>query len=368
MAKQLKFKYTTIGAGKVVHVITTKVADTKAASDTPGSQCPAVRKAWIADKLKGTTKGLSPEAASALDGCSRCGTTAIAEAEVKANEPADVKRAKAEAERDDLLDRAKTGRAKGEPTKAEVKAAKKPVKTKPEPKSKGDKPKKDKAPSMTKSGPRSIGSGEAKVAALVEFAIEAGWKAKHEKDGDHTKVVATRGDELINVWFIDGKYDIARHAEIVVGSWVGKLRGAHAARRQMSAEGRDRPHPSPGTGRSKMSKGKSGGDEPDAPSDESPEDARKRVPFSLDDDEGTIIEAIKGKMIKWRNTTSGAVEEAWLPDKARGKKSSLIAVKDHPKSGRRILEFLTVISVTGEGASYGPQRFVYLDKIIRVVG
>lgn len=351
-----KEKFTIIGKGKVVHVVRTKAADLKAGVD--GSQCPTVRKAWVAGNIKG--KGLSPEAAMSLDECSRCHTHDVAKAVSLMNESPEEKRAKAAEKRDEVMARAKGAKPKPKPKDKPVKATKAKAEKAPK------EPKEPKAPSMTKSGPRSTGSGEMdKANQLVAFAKEHGWKTTLEKDGQHWRVTAVRGAETINVWYIDGKYDVARHAEVVVGNWSGKLRGAHQARRQMANEGRDRPHPEPGKGRSGPRKKTD--DEP-VPADESPEDARRRVPFSIDDDALTIIDAIKGKAIRWRNGTTKQIEEATLPDKANGKKRPVIQIVDHPKGHTRILEFLSVEGMTEDGPIYGPQRFVALDKITRVIG
>lgn len=355
-----KEKFITIGKGKVVHVVRTKAADLKEGVD--GSQCPTVRKAWVAGNIKPSVKGISPEAAMALDECSRCHTHDVAKAVSLMNESPEEKRAKAKEKRDEVLERAKGGKPKPKAKDKPVKASKDKGKDKAE-----KTPKEPKAPSMTKSGPRSTGSGETdKANQLVEFAKAHGWKTTLEKDGQHWRVTAVRGQETINVWYIDGKYDVARHAEVVVGNWSGKLRGAHQARRQMANEGRDRPHPEPGKGRSGPRK-KNAEDEA-IPADESPEDARRRVPFALDDDESVIIDAIKGKTIRWRNSTTKQIEEATLPDKANGKKRPVIKISDHPKGHTRILEFLSVEGMSEHGPLYGPQRFVALDKITRVVG
>lgn len=353
-----KEKFIMIGKGKVVHVVRTKAADLKTGGD--GSQCPAVRKAWVAGSIKPSAKGVSPEAAQSLDECGRCHTHDVARAVALMNESPAEKRAKAVEKRDDVMARAKGAKPKPKPKDKPVKAAKAKAEKAPK------EPKEPKAPSMTKSGPRSTGSGEMdKANQLVAFAKEHGWKTTLEKDGQHWRVTAVRGAETINVWYIDGKYDVARHAEVVVGSWSGKLRGAHQARRQMANEGRDRPHPEPGKGRSGPRKKTD--DEP-VPADESPEDARRRVPFALDDDAVAIIDAIKGKTIRWRNSTAKTVEEATLPDKANGRKREVISITEHPKNKTRILNFLSVVSMSEDGPVYGPERFVALDKITRVIG
>lgn len=357
-----KYKFTMIGKGKVVHAVRTKASDLKEGST--GSQCPTVRKAWVADNIKG--KGISPEAALEIDDCSRCGTHAVASALIKGNETPEQRKAKAADKRDEVIERAKP-----KPTKAEAK--KRAAKIGKGPRDKADKPakeKKSKAGSMTKSGKRSTGStSKDKADELAAFAKESGWKPTVVDDGQHVRCTAVRGDETINVWYIDGKYDPARPAEVVVGSWSGKLRGAHSARRQMAGEGRDRPHPEPGKGRSGPRKSKV---EDDVPADESPEDAAKRLPFLHDDEAPAIIESILGKTIRWRNTVTKSIEEARVPSNVRSRakaKNDAVKIQDHPtKSNRRILSFLEVIGSDDDGREmFGPERNVALSNIVRVV-
>jgi hypothetical protein len=345
-----KNKFMMIGKGKVVHVVTTKANDLKNAGK--GSQCQAVRSGWTAGRIKG--KGVSPEAALALDECKRCGSHVVATAEVKASETPEQKRARSKEARDEVLERAKGGKKKS------VKASK-PSKSKGKVK--------DTKPSKTKAGVRSTASAkdgdpaEAKAKMLHEHALASGWKSTVTKDKKtgHVVVTATRGAETIMAWYIDGKYDINRHAEVRVGDWVGKLRGAHAARRQMSLEGRDRPHPEPGKGRSGPRASKK--DEV-VPEDESPEDAAKRVPFLLDDDDIAIIDEIAGKTIRWRNGVSKKTEEAIVPSKSKRTR-----IDDHPKKpGRRILTFMEVVGNDSGREQFGPERSVALDAIVRVVG
>jgi hypothetical protein len=342
-----KPKFVMLGKSKFIHVVRTKTYDLKK------SQCQQVRKYTVAGNVP--KKGISPEAASALDPCPDCGTrNAI---DVALQPSAEEAKAAAKERAAEVRDRASGKKPK----------AAKPVKAK-EPKE----PKEPRKPSLTKSGPRSVVSGvddpaKAKAEMLSAFGDEHGWGSRLDKDPDtgHWVLTSRKGPEVITTYFIDGKYDVARHAEITVGSWSGKLRGAHAVRRQMSMEGRDRPHPEPGKGRSGPRKRD---DAEVVPADESPEDARRRVPFLLDDPEVEIIEKIKGKVIKWRNGISGSLEEAWLPSDAKGKKRAKITIVTHPKTEKRMVNFLTVLSVNEHGEQYGPERSVYLDKIVRVEG
>lgn len=360
-----KAKFTTLGKSKFVHVVRSKAFDLKP-REKGGSGCQQVRKYTVAGNVNYKST-ISPEAALALENCAHCETHDVATALLPKPSKADRKQ-----ESDDFRERfAKEAAGKGK-TKPKKVAKAKAVKEPKAPKQ----PKDRKPPKPTKSGPRSVvpsgtaDPAKAKAEMLSAFGDEHGWKSKIEKDGNtgHWVLVSTRDDETIYTYFIDGKYDIARHAEVIVGTWTGKLRGAHGVRRQMSGEGRDRPHPSPGTGRSGPRKSKAEV-EAEADEHESPEDARKRVPFSLDDDPVAIIDAIKGRTIRWRSNAvdGGMMDSAWLPAEAKGKKRDKIEIVDHPKTGKRILRFFTVVSITEHGEQYGPERSVYLDKIVRVV-
>ncbi len=344
-------KFMHIGKGKYVHVFRTKAWDIK------HSECPQVRRATVAGKINYKAKGLSPEAALTLDNCAECGVDEIAKRIIKEAETPEDRKARAQDRRDEVLERA-AGKAK---------------KTSKAPKGKGEasisggttKPKK---PSMTKAGVRSVASSKdgdpskTKAQLLADHGEQHGWAVTIEQDEHGWNVIAKRGPETIWAPFVDGKFDETRYGTLTVGTWTGKLRAAHACRRQMSCEGRDRPFPEPGKGRtgSRSTKAEV------VAEDESPEDAARRVPFSIDDDGSVIIDIIKGRVIKWRNGTANKVEEGWVP--ARSKRTQ---INEHPKHpgvpGARILSFFHVDSVNEHGEQYGPERHVRLDKIIRVV-
>lgn len=372
MAKEPAPRFTMLGKGKFVHVIRT------AAWDRKNSGCQTLRKYVVAEKIDYSkkNKGLSPEAALALDGCEHCATSVVATRML----PADSKRAAAKDARDEVLDRAS---GKNTVTKEARKGRKKVKADKPK-KVKDDKPKAERKPTATKSGVRSTGSDtDTKAKALAMFMTDNGWDTDIAVDSDtgHTVVHGIHADQqgfgesrwqVINAYFIDGKYDVARHATLHVGGWSGTLRGAHAVRRQVdtSLDDRDRPHPEPGKGRSGPRKSSKVDDE--VPEDESPEDAARRVPFLIDDDEAEIIDALLGKTLRWRNGVTGKVEEAMLPSTVRPPRKSakrdVIRITTHPKSDRRMVEFLELLGQDEHGEIYGPERTVALDKIVRVVG
>lgn len=333
-----KPKFVMLGKSKYVHVARTKAADLKAKG---GSGCQMVRKYQVANTVP--KKGISPEAASVLEPCLLCDTAAVIASETPKERALEDRKAK----KDEVMDKFRP-----EPKKAKAKKATKAVEAK-EPS----------APKATMVGVRSTGSGERdKAEALLAFAEANGWGGYIQDGKPGLLDVLKNGEQVIHCWFVDGKYDEARPAQLIVGEWTGKLRGVHMCRRQMAGEGRARPYPEPGKGRSGPRK------QADAvPANESPEDARRRVPFSLDDDDVVIIDAIKGKTIKWRNSMSNQMESAWLPAEPKGKKTPKLFIQTHPQTRERMVTFLEVNSIGEHGEVYGPTRTVRLNKIARVI-
>lgn len=344
-----KYKFIVLGKSKFVHSVRTKAQDLKQGGT--GSQCQTVRKYWVADKIDTKHKGMSPEAASALDPCPNCDTAGVLASMVTPEQ----KRAKAKEKADDLIDRIrdenkpKGKKGKGKSAKATGERVK--VNTRQRVRSNGD-------------------STREKAEALALFGKEHGWGTDVIEADPGLLVKAIKGGEVIQCYFIDGKYDAGRPASVSVGSWTGKLRGVHGCRKQMAGEGRDRPHAEPGKGRSAPRKKA----KQDDAHEESPEDAKAKVPFDVEsDDDPTVMKALLGKQIRWRNGVSGAIDEALLPGKAKGKKRDVVTITTHPKTGRRMVTFLTVLSAGKDDdgefrEQYGPERSVYLDKITKVVG
>lgn len=345
-------RFMMLGKSKFVHVVHTKAYDLK------HSGCQFVRKMQVADKV-GKGKGLSPDAVEALEPCPHCEPLAV----INEQYPERAKEKKA-AKKTDFKD------AMREENRPKTGKGSKPKKVRATKEARPKAARKGKA-----AGSRSSGdSTQSKADALVAFAKEAGWDAHAVtvKDEPGVLVEASRDPEFITCWFVDGKYDTVRHAVLKVGDWSGKLRGVHGCRKQMANEGRDRPYPDPGKGRTAKratKKGKHDEQQEDiVPEDESPEDARRRVPFLIDDDATAIIEAVKGKTIRWRNGLSGTMDEAMVPSKVKGKKRDIVTISEHPKTGKRILDFLEVVGIDDGHEVYGPERAVALDKIVRLVG
>lgn len=379
MAKTPKARFVTLGKSKFVHIVHTELYDKK------HSRCQQVRKFTVAGKVPGGS--MSPEAALVLDDCPQCHTHDEAQVLADKNKTPEQRRAEAKDKRDQVMERAAGKRGKpsdmvltmsgikrksDKPSKSSNVTLKttKQKKVKPEPRP-------TRQPTRTKAGFRSTGDGyedrsQGKAMEVVAFAKDNGWPAKAFEDDGAWCVEAKRNGQVIHVWFRDGKYDLSREAEIIVGGWQGKLRGAHAARRQMdsSLSDKDRPFPKPGESRgvrSSSSKSTTAVDKSTDDDNESTLDATAMRPFSLDDPDIEVIDAIKGHVIRWRNGVADIVEEAWVPGRAKGKKRDLITIHTNGKNGRRYVSFLSVQSVNEDGESYGPERNVYLDKILRVM-
>lgn len=353
MAKEPNARFLPIGKGKVFHVFRTEAWDRK------HSTCTQARKALVAGKIDYRKKGISPEAVLELIGCPQCGTHEVA----KRLLPAEAKQAARKDQRDVVLERTKPNKpnklSERQQRDAEDKAVIKARREADKAILRGTKV------SMTKTGPRSTGDSQGKAQALADYGKEYGWDSKLVEEGQHVIVNATKGDQLILCWFIDGKYDESRIAELHVGDWVGKLRGAHACRRQMA--GVNPVHPQPGVGGSRGRKSSKA--EVAVPESESPEDALKRVPFLIDDDPAEIIDALMGKVIRWRNGQTGSLSEARIPSTIGKGKRPTIQIGRHPKRNEPYVNFFEVSGVdptTGREV-YGPERYVALAKIIRVV-
>lgn len=325
MAKKETPRFVMLGSSKYVHVVHHESYDKK------NSRCKSVLKAASAGKVP--SGGMSPEAAEDIgEPCPKCDTATVLD-EVSA----DRRKQEAKDKFKDLMDEERQPKKKG----------------------KGKSKDKPKGERKTASGPRSSGD---KAAALVTFAEEHDWSADTSDAEPGILVTATKDDMVISCYFIDGKYDAGRPASISVGEWSGKLRGVHSCRRQIAGE--NPPHPKPGHGRKAVPRRSKVEIEKD---EESEVDATRNVPFALDDEIIVIIDAIKGKTIRWRNGTANCLMEARLPSKAKGKKRDKLAITTHPKTQKRMVQFLEVVGENEDGESYGPERTVYLDRIVRVL-
>lgn len=87
---------------------------------------------------------------------------------------------------------------------------------------------------------------------------------------------------------------------------------------------------------------------------------RSDLPFPKDADDFTIIDAIKGQTLYWRNNLSQRVVSARVPSKAR-----MIRLAVTGRGQRRYVSFPEA-EMTKDGEMYGPERAVAIESMLRV--
>lgn len=374
---EIKVKFLATKTGKV-HVVTTKARDAKE------SACSVVKQGHTKGQWKGK-RSLSPDAALALDDCIKCHSHNVAHREKHAQKPPAQKRAEATAKRDESMAKASgkqtwyaaaSGRGwttnpefalkddEGNPVQSMLSRTKPKQKVRPITKVKkpGTRKQRRSGSSLTARTSQGTAEGsEAKAKELAAFGDQAGWSCDINHLGTtEYEVVAKRGDEIIHCYFVDGKYNRDRFSTVSVGTWSGRLRGVHGVRKQMANEGRDRPFPRPGQGRSALAKARR--DDADDPDAERENEEADHLPFTHDAPDVEIIDAIAGRVIRWRNVTSGKTEHAEVPSK-----KARIMIADHPKRDTRIVSFNQVVYDDNKRAGYGSERIVALDRMLRVL-
>jgi len=302
-----------------------------------GVECPVVKTAARKGTWKGR-RGISAEAALALDPCDKCQTHERA-------------RAILGHDRDAAADQAAATRDKiaGKKRKSDLASGRRGRK------------------STGGGSKRKVSKAErgSKAQALKDYAEEHDWSVTIEElDGTEIKLEAIKGDLTIECYFIDGNYNRDRFSYVIKGSWKGRLRGVHGCRKQMAGE--NPPHPEPGKGKSARSpKARTSLDtESDVDDDDDDDDDSRGVPWLKDDEEAVIIEAVRGHVIYWRNakwSASGKLLSAEVPP--NGKRTR---VYEHPRNGRRILQFDEVVYDDNRRAELGGQRDVALERIVRI--
>lgn len=321
MAAKPNIKFMARGGG-AVHVVTTKREDVK------HSKCPQVKKGHEDGVWRG--KGLSPEAALDLKSCSRCVTHEVAAVERKSRMTPAQKRAES--------------RQKSDETRSKIAKG-----------SKKDKPAKEKA-APKRRGPKG-GDATEKMKANVEehaaLAKEHGWKVKvGETDTNEWTCEATRNGETLKLIYRDGRTVWSR---VVLASGVEvRLRNSSNWRKHATGEAAVKADYSP---RARQGKKATKAQTID-------DSAPRQLPFSLEDDDDTIIESLMGKTIVWRNSVSNKLDTSTLPHRGRN-----IRVTTHPKSDRRMVSFHEYQGQTKRGdemvEQLGGERTVYLDKILK---
>jgi hypothetical protein len=302
--------------GGVVHVVTTKRNDLKT------SKCNALKKGHEDGVWKG--KGVSPDAALSLKGCSKCRTHEVAESARKERMTPAQRRAESKAKRDETMDKMRDGK-----------------KPKGEPKRRG--PRGNRAETMM-----------AKAQGHADFAEQQGWSSRIEETGDNELTVfAEKSKQVLRLIYRDGRIVLSR---VVLANGV-EVRLRNSSNWKQHAEGKSkykddyRPKANNAGKRS-------------ARKEVIDDAAERRLPFDLiEDDDDVVIESLIGKQITWRNGTSNALDSAVLPSRVRN-----CRITTHPKSGRRMISFHEHQGQSDEREVLGGERTVYLDKILRVKG
>lgn len=312
-----------------VHVVTTKANDLKT------SGCVTVKRGWTEGKW-GRKRGVSAEAAQHMDKCSKCDVAKWAQLAINDNMTAAQKRAAAKAKADETRERL-ADRKQGRKPKPKARAA---------------------APGRR--GPRGSDPARGKEQAQehLEYAKKHGWSVKLvEEDGEFI-VIAKQDRQTARLVYRGGKVVFSRVA-FTNGREV-KLRNSANWRKQISLPVNKRPGQEnvQARGNSKKSVRRAAERNEAARG----EDGQNVLPFDpVEDDASTIIEALAGNTIVWRNGLTTKLDTAKVPIKSRNSR-----VTSHPATGRRIINFHEVMGESERGEVLGGERSVYLDKIIEV--
>lgn len=319
-AKPSNIRFMSTTTGKV-HVVSTKTADVK------DSKCSIVKKGHEEGKW-GRKKGVSADAALSMDACVKCNTHEVAKV-VKSDSmtPAE-KRAAAKEKSDETI--MKLGNDK----------PKKQAKGNKEPKRRG--PKQSKPETMKE-----------KAEEHAKFAEQNGWRSSVEETASNElTVTATKNKETLKIIWQDGRTIWSR---VTLASGVEvKLRNSANWRKHAAGESKIKSDYQPRTREGSKKALKSQVIDDDAP---------RKLPFKIDDEDDDIIKSLNGRTITWRLTMTRALDSATVPERSRN-----VRIATHPKSGRKMISFHELHSKETKERDevLGPERTVYLDKILKV--
>jgi hypothetical protein len=286
----------------------------------PDSLCPVVRRAARTGEWKGI-RSLKPEQVLELKDCSKCQSHKAAKSELKPK-PKPPKRAAFNSKQ----------------------AVAERLRRQPVP---GDK-------------------GEIAANEHAKLATEHGWHVEVMPGRDEWVVVATKGDEMVQVAWVNGKVDYPR-VIAVFPSYTFWLKNTTQWRRQVSLPEGERPAPrEPKRSRKPRTESKT---EPRVINGTSVEEDPQKLfkttslPFASDDEDFVIIDALKGHELFWRNNMAAKVNRATVPMNTR-----LIRVAVSPKSGRRFVSFPEAHGYDSVAARevLGAERSVAIEDMIKV--
>lgn len=325
MAAKPNIRFMSTKTGKV-HVVTTKTRDDKE------SKCPVVKKGH-AEGQWGRKQGVSPDAALAMDECIKCASHSAAQVAIEENKTPAQKRVEAKERAQETIrkvsDRSKSAKPKAKANGHQAK----------EPKRRG--PKQSKPETM-----------EGKAREHCEFAESQGWKATVEQTGSNEWAVeAIKGKEILRIVWQDGR---TIHSRVTLSSGTEvRLRNSSNWRKHAAGQSKIKSDYQPRTRGGKRAEKRQVIDD----------DAPRKLPFTCDDDDDDIIKSLNGRQITWRVTMTNALDTAKVPIKSRNVRISL-----HPKSHRKMISFheLHAPETPERNEQLGPERTVYLDKILKV--
>lgn len=315
-AKPSNVRFMSTKTGKV-HVVSTKARDEKE------SKCPVVKKGHV-EGTWGRKKGVSPDAALAMDECIKCATHHVAKAMTETPE--------------------RKQAARKEQTKETIRKLgnqdKKVAALDKQPKRRG--PKVSRPETMKE-----------KCQEHAELAKQNGWRATVEQTGNNEwTCTATKGQETLKLVYQDGRTIWSR---VTLASGVEvRLRNSANWRKHAMGQSKIKSDYTPrGRAGSKAATKRAVIDD----------DAPRKLPFNLEDDDDNIISALGGRQITWRLSMARTLDSAVIPKRSRN-----VRITAHPKSGRRMISFheLHAPETEERGEQLGPERTVYLDKILRV--
>lgn len=300
----------------VVHIVDAR------RSDPGATPCPAVARALNAGSWKGQ-RSLKPEAVLEMKDCAKCGTFKAARAALRVED----------------------GRTEMKSMGAKVKKSRNTAPV--------NQPVADERTTL-------------KAKEHANLAEQHGWTVTIERNENRgLTVIATRGNESCVLTYREGGFLNNPGIVFKVPGRTVPLHNSGTWRRQVSLPEGKRPISAKPKRAGRAPKSKAEDPEPEingavVVAEEVIPLNKSSLPFLLDDDDATIIDAIKGSMLYWRNNMMAKVVSARVPSRAR-----LIRFAHTARGNRRYVSFPEA-EMTKDGEIYGAERAVAIEDMLRV--
>lgn len=150
----------------------------------------------------------------------------------------------------------------------------------------------------------SVGKSQRKAAQFKEFAEANGWEiALQPTDADLVEMIATRGPETIHQAWVGGvwQYDASTYT---IADRTTKPRNASGAKKLMTRSQSEAEEELGKVASNTFFKRRS--------PEETATRRKARLPFTLEDDDETIMAALNGRKVRWLNRLSNSTEEAFV--------------------------------------------------------